>query len=246
MTEKPWLILTLRRTGGTSLTAFLSDISKFKTVQHEPFNADRIFGEITTRFRKDGDLVAAEAAIREKLASRPNLKHCVEIIPTDLTRILIDVCNELGYKFIVLTRRDEGRRLASLFLAVATGAWGPRAAAEIYPKIKSGDLKPEPVDLKRVENRVRTDFYSIGRTLSLLRNRQIDYPWYLFEELYFGETSIEEQAIAIAAGLGLEIDASDERLQAFAGQDGQKSSEIAPFVENYEAAVQRLEKLCSI
>jgi hypothetical protein len=246
MTEKPWLILTLRRTGGTSLTAFLSDISKFKTVEHEPFNSDRIFGPITTRFRQDGDLDAAEAAIREKLADRPNIKHCVEIIPTDITRILIDVCNGLGYKFIFLTRRDEGRRLASLFLAIATGAWGPKAAEEIYPKIMSGEVKPEPIDLKRVENRMRSDFYSIGRTLSLLRNRQIDYPWYLFEELYFGDTPIEEQAIAIAAGLGLEIDATDERLQAFAGQGGQKSSEIAPFVENYEEAVKRLKVLCQV
>lgn len=246
MTEKPWLILTLRRTGGTSLTTFLSAVSSFPTVEHEPFNTARIFGQITQDFRETGDLEHMEAAVRKALARRPNIKHCVEIIPQEITRALIDTCNDLGYHFIVMTRRDEGQRLASLFLAVATGAWGPADAEKIYPQIIAGDLIPDPIDLKNLQSRVKTDYYSVGRALSLLRNRKINYKWLLFEELYFGDTPIETQAGALAADLGMDITQDDERLQAFAEGSGQKSSSIAPYVENYDKAVTRLKALCSI
>lgn len=246
MTEHPWLILTLRRTGGTSLTTFLSAASNFPTIEHEPFNPARTLGHITKGFRQTEDAGAMTGAIQTALAKRPNIKHCIEIIPLDLTRALIDSCNDLGYRFIVMTRRDEARRLASLFLAVATGAWGPDAAEEIYPQIISGDLTPEPIDLARIQHRVSTDYHSVGRTLALLRNRRIDYRWLLFEELYFGDTPVEEQARALAAGLGMQIAADDERLLAFAERSGQKSSTIAPYVENYDEAVARLDRLCSI
>lgn len=246
MTEHPWLILTLRRTGGTSLTTFLSAASSFPTIEHEPFNVARTLGAITKAFRETDDTEAMTRAIRAALAHRPNIKHCIEIIPLELTRALIDICNDLGYRFIVMTRRDEARRLASLFLAVATGAWGPDAAEKIYPQIISGDLTPEPIDLKKLQHRVSTDFHSVGRTLSLLRNRNIDYPWLLFEELYFGDTPIEQQARTLATGLGIDIAADDPRLLAFAERDGQKSASIAAYVENYDEAVARLNKLCSV
>ncbi len=246
MTEHPWLILTLRRTGGTSLTTFLSAASSFPTIEHEPFNVARTLSHITRGFRQTGDTEAMTQAIRAALVQRPNIKHCIEIIPLELTRALIDICNELGYRFIVMTRRDEARRLASLFLAVATGAWGPDAADKIYPKIIAGDLVPDPIDLRKLQHRVSTDFHSIGRTLAMLRNRNIKHPWLLFEELYFGDTPVEEQARALAGDLGIDIAADDARLQAFAERDGQKSSSIAPYVENYDEAVARLAKLCSV
>lgn len=85
----------------------------------------------------------------------------------------------------------------------------------------------------------------MGRTLSLLRNRQIDYQWLLFEELYFGETPVEDQARALAGHLGIEIAADDPRLAAFSQRDGQKSESIAQYVEGYDEAVTLLEELCT-
>lgn len=244
MTEKPWLILTLRRTGGTSLTGFLSSVSGFPSVEHEPFNVDRVFGAITSDFRESGDLGAMEEAVAGALADSPNLKHCVEIIPPEITRALIERAMAQGYGFMVLTRRDEARRIASLLLAQATGAWGPRAAEKIYPKIREGKVTPEPIDPKKVRARVSTDFFSLGRMLVMLRNRRIDPDWLIFEELYFGDTPIEEQARAIAARLGIEVAPDDERLVAFSSGGGQKSAGIASFVPGYEEATKLLEKLC--
>ena len=89
------------------------------------------------------------------------------------------------------------------------------------------------------------DYFSVGQTLSLLRNRQIDFGWYLFEELYFGDTKIEKQAVDIAATLGIAIDAEDERLEEFSDEKGQKSSEIGKYVPNYDRAIALLSKLCT-
>jgi len=245
MAEQPWLILTLRRTGGTSLTTFLSTASSFSTIEHEPFNPGRMLGHITNGFQNSDNIADMSAAVRQAVANRPNIKHCIEIIPTEITRALIDACQEQGYRFIVMTRRNEAKRLASLFLAISTGVWGPEDAMQIYPKIIAGTQTPPPIDLTRLRGRVRTDYYSVGRMLSMLRNRQIDYPWLLFEDLYFGDTPIREQALALARDLGITIGEDDDRLQAFAEKSGQKSSEIAPYVENYDTAVARLNKLCS-
>ncbi len=246
MSEKPWLILTLRRTGGTSLTSFLADVSQFPSIEHEPFNTDRMLGKITTDFRETRDVAAMEAAVKTALADNPNIKHCVEIIPQEITRALIDTCMDQGYGFIVLTRKDEGRRVLSLLLAISTGVWGPEMAAEIYPQIIDGTLTPKPIDLQTARNRVRADYFSIGRTLSLLRHRQINYQWLLFEELYFGETSIEDQARAIALALGIEIPADDPRLATFSKREGQKSGSIGEYVEGYEEAAGLLAELCTI
>ncbi|MEP4249932.1 hypothetical protein [Tateyamaria sp.] len=245
MSEQPWLILTLRRTGGTSLTSFLAEVSKFSAVEHEPFNVDRIFGSITQDFQKTGDVDAMRAAVADAVKDHPNIKHCVEIIPLELTRALIDECIAQGYGFMVLTRKNEARRVLSLLLAVSTGAWGPKAASGIYPKIIDGTQKAQPIDLQKVQNRVRQDYFAIGRTLSLLRNRQVDYQWLVFEELYFGETSIEEQARSVAGRLGIEIAPDDARLAAFSQRDGQKSESIAQYVKGYDEAAELLETLCT-
>ncbi|MTH80097.1 hypothetical protein [Paracoccus aestuariivivens] len=243
--ERPWLILTLRRTGGTSLTTFLSTISTFPRIEHEPFNSERIFGGITRAFQETSDIERMTAEVRTALERRPNIKHCVEVVPLEITRAIIDTCHALGYHFIVLTRRDESRRLGSLLLAQATGAWGPKEAKEIYPQIISGAVKPAPIPLDKVRGRVTQDYYSIGRTLSLLRNRRIDPSWYLFEELYFGDESIATQARTIAANLGVDISMDDPRLQAFAQNESQRSSSIGPYIPNFDKAEALLRHLCA-
>lgn len=233
MTERPYLILTLRRTGGTSFMGFLSAVSAFPVAQHEPFNPERVWGAVTQAFRKTGDAVAMRAAVEACVAQRPNIKHCVEIMPAALTRALIEACAAQGYAFFLLTRRDEASRLRSLFLAQATEAWGPSQAARRYPQIKAGEIVPKPVKTEAVERRIATDAAALGQTLVLLRNRQIAWDWLVFEELYAPDGQVAERARAIAAGLGITVAADDARLQAFAERQGQGSGEIEPFVPGF-------------
>ena len=108
----------------------------------------------------------------------------------------------------------------------------------------SEDRKATPIDLQKVRNRARHDFFALGRVLSLLRNRRIDYQWLLFEELYFGEVPIENQVRSIAETLGISIANDDPRLSALSRQGGQKSQSIARYVEGYEEAAKLLDTLC--
>lgn len=244
MTERPYLILTLRRTGGTSFMGFLGAVSAFPSVQHEPFNTDRIWGKVTQDFRRTGDAAAMQAAVTACVAGRANIKHCIEIIPAALTRALIEACAAQGYAFLLLTRRNEASRLRSLLLAEATGAWGPVQAARRYPGIQSGEIMPEPVRPETVRRRIATDASALGQTLVLLRNRQIAWDWLVFEELYAPDGQVAERARAIAAGLGITVAADDPRLQAFAERDGQGSAAIEPFVPGFAAIRALLDELC--
>lgn len=240
----PFVVITLRRTGGTSLMKFMSSISDYKTVQHEPFNVDRVWGHIVSDFLHSKDEEALAKAVREAVASRPNIKHCLEIIPLEVTRALIDACRDRGYIFFVLTRRNEVDRLMSLMLARATGVWGGEGAKDIYPKIFSGEIEVPPLSPDDAVRQARRDASYLGETLKLLRHRRIEYDWLLFEEIYKGERPIEEHALRIANLLGKDVGANDPRLLELGEGSAQNSGRIEGKIKNSGAVRQRLETIC--
>lgn len=240
--QYPYLILTLRRTGGTSLTGFLSKVSDFPTIEHEPFNRDRKLGQITRSYERHLDPDRLRAEIDAALAARPNLKHCVEVVPMAVTRALLEACRDKGYRFLVLTRRDEVSRMVSLALAVATGVWGPKQADKVYPRILSGKHKPQAVDLAAARKMLVRSASAMGQTLTLLRNRGLAYRWLVFEELYKGDEPVRDQARDIAAHLGIAVAEDDPRLEIFAARQGQNSAQIEPFVPGTEALREMLRK----
>ena len=232
--KKPYIILTFRRTGGTSLMSFMAQVSDFGMAPHEPFNNERVWGHITRAFKETKDVAAMEAAVREALAQTPNIKHCFEIIPQEITRFLIEETVRLGYRVFLLTRRDEPGRMASLFTAMATGAWGPDQAEDVYPKVLSGAITPDPVDPKQMRRRMLQDARHLGQVLAMLRHRQVAYDWLVFEELYRGDTPVEDQARAIARQLGAEIAEDDPRLRLFT-RGGQGSGQVAEKIRGIKA-----------
>ena len=235
MTPRPFLILTLRRTGGTSLMAFLSQISPFPSMEHEPFNKNRVWGPVAEGFRDTGEIAPVRAAIAEAVRDQRNLKHCFEFLPSAITAALIEACHAAGYRIFLLTRRNEVGRIASLFLARATGAWGSAQAGEIYPRILAGEIEAQAVDPKAMQNQMARDMRATCQVQALLRHRRIPYDWQIFEELYQGETPIELQALAIARDLGIAVAEDDPRLQTFAQKGGQGSSQIAAHVKGLAA-----------
>lgn len=235
--QKPWLVLTLRRTGGTSLTEFLSRVSAYPTAEHELFNRKRSMGAVTTGFLATKDSAALERAMADALRLTPNIKHCVEVVPLEVTRALIDAAAERGYHMMVLTRRDEARRLISLFLALATDVWGPDAAAERYPRIIEGSLVPPPIKIEKIRERARMDQRRIDGTRATLRKRGIAHDELTFEDLYMGDIPLAEQARALARKLGAEIAPDHPELAALASGGGQRTDSIAAYVKNYDEAV---------
>lgn len=244
MAERPWLILTLRRTGGTSLTGFLAKISGFRTIQHEPFNTDRRLAHVTALARPGIDRDRLVQAMRAALQDRPNIKHCFEFLPPALTEVLIAEAARRDYHVVLLTRRDEGKRQLSLCLAMATGAWGPDQAAQIYPQIMAGNVKPQPIDLAALKSRIHQDYAALGRVLAQLRAGQIGHDWLLFEELYAHPEKLPEKLIEIAASLGVKIPPDDPRLPGLAQTGGQNSGQIAPHVGNFDAAQALVARSC--
>lgn len=245
MPEHPWIILTLRRTGGTELTSALARLSAFPTIEHEPFNPERKLGAITQGFQTHQDPDRLRTEIDAALAQSPNIKHCIEVLPIALTRALIEVAQARGYHIIVLTRRDEARRIGSLLLAQATGAWGAQAAATIYPQILAGEREAQPIDLDKLAHRVHVDYAALGQTLTLLRNRAMAHDWAVFEEIYLSDTPSNCQVVEIAEKAGIAAQPDDPRLQVFAQARGQNSAAIAAHVPNYDAALAQLERLCA-
>lgn len=74
------------------------------------------------KFREDKDLEALEVSIDLLLEKQVNIKHCVEVVPFALTKVLIKCAMKHGYFFIDLSRRNNIRRLRSLFMAISTEA----------------------------------------------------------------------------------------------------------------------------
>lgn len=244
MAERPHLILTLRRTGGTSLMSFLARVSSFPGLQHEPFNPDRVWGRLTRDFRRSGDVAALERGLAERLEPRPNIKHCFEFLPHPVTRALIEACAARDYAVFLLTRRDEARRLRSLFLAEATGVWGPDEAEGVYPRVLSGEMTLPPVDLRAVRGRAAQDAAALGMVLRFLRHRRIPHDWLLFEEIYADDGETRTRARAIAASFGVTVAADDARLDAFVGQSGQDSAAVFDRLPNAGAVTALLEDIC--
>lgn len=228
MAEHPFLILTLRRTGGTQFMRMLQRASRFPTVEHEPFNRDRLFGEITRKLGKSGKAEERKDAIREALADKPNIKHCVEIVPEHLTASLIDVCQELDYRFLVLTRQNESARLLSLFVAKASGAWGSQTAGKIYPDIQAGQVVLEAVVLDDVKYQYTHDRAALGSMLTFLRGRELPYHWMTYEDLYV-DGGFERQFRATAEML--EIEDSEKHLEPSA--KGERTAQGSGSIANY-------------
>lgn len=146
----PFIIWTLQRTGGTNLAKCLIERSglidqarrsntinnsQSKLLQkidnqwnlHEPFNTGshaRVFGEITQNWIDNQDNQALLNAIDEICQLGLPLKHCVEMVPWEITSTLARQATKRGYKHIFLYRDCSVDRLLSLHYAQLTGIWG--------------------------------------------------------------------------------------------------------------------------
>src|SRR4051812_20631343 len=88
--NRPILILTLRRTGGTNLAGVLFGANQIAKSRHEPFNQDREFGATTASFRAEGDIDRLRSRIAQVLAGPINIKHAVDTVAHPITRVLVD------------------------------------------------------------------------------------------------------------------------------------------------------------
>lgn len=130
--NSPLVIWTLQRTGGTNLTSYLNQHAGLQTVPHEPFNGGRVWGEITERWVQGRDRAALDSAVRAVCSTPSVIKHCVEVVPQEISHSLACATVAAGYRHFFLYRKDPLDRLLSLHFARQTGIWGPGKAARNY------------------------------------------------------------------------------------------------------------------
>ena len=143
------IIWTFRRTGGTNLTSAVMELSGGKTVEHEPFNIDRVFGDITAEWLETRDLTKLRPSLEDILSQRISIKHCLEIIPMEMNFLIASLSIKYGYKHLFLFRENAADRLLSLNYAEKTGVWGSKQKKSI--QIKKGVFS-EPVDVPKLIN----------------------------------------------------------------------------------------------
>jgi hypothetical protein len=200
--DQPYIIWAMRRTGGTTFASFLGRITSHTSVQHEPFNPERLYGEVAKDWNESYDLDRMRAKISNILQSRPVIKHCYEIAPLPLNILLLQESVRLGYHTILLHRKAEVDRQFSLEIAKLTGAWGAATAGSIYEEIRSG-ARPKPVLPIRSSVAHMADCHMRKAWLaSMLSALGIDYSDVAFEDLYADREQGVRTVNAVLARLG--------------------------------------------
>lgn len=237
--ESPFIIWTFRRTGGTSLRSIFFWLSSHAAWQDEAFNRDRELGGITRAFEESGDRAALEAAVRGVVAQRKNLKHCIEVVPYEVTSTLLRQSAAAGYRHLILLRLNEVERQLSLALAKATKAWGPQEAAGVYAEIRAGRRKLEPLNIGQIRRELDRDAAALGRLVRLMLQHRVPHAMTFFERLYEGppENRVAEvRRIAEFLDLPRARREPDGAFHHALTQRSQGSKDMYRFVPNLEEA----------
>jgi LPS sulfotransferase NodH len=239
----PFIIWTQRRTGGTTLTALLTRCSGLEAWQDEAFNVDRQHGAISRAYQADGDDAALEAPVSAVLAQGRILKHCLETVPWGVTRALLRRSQAMGYRHILLLRRDETQRLLSLVLAELTGAWGPEDAPARYRDLATGRTVLPPVDLHALRAQINADASYLGHLMRAFLAGGIPYYTLFYEDLFTGaEAARRQHFAALAHHLRLRARPADDPLVREALMErSQETRTIHGLLPNLRAAIAVIE-----
>lgn len=137
VSASPLLIWTLQRSGGTNLTRRLEAWCGLPAAEHEPFNREREFGAVTQGWMDSGDRAALASAVRQACGRRGLIKHCVELVPWEVSEALAEQSSALGWRHLFLYREQPRDRLLSLVFAKRSGVWAPGKARK-----ELGDVAP--------------------------------------------------------------------------------------------------------
>lgn len=197
--EAPFIIWTLRRTGGTNLAQALFDSSKFNGVNHEPYNKNRVFGFVQKNWEEYSDPVQLIKDVAYSLKDKPLIKHCVEICPTPINMAILRETIKLGYRHVFLYREESIDRLLSLNYARVTDIWGKEQAKELPQEVFE---QPIPVEnLLNHEQFCRESLTAIHKYLTFKKEAIVDVN---FESLYVtDELSARDNLMSVVESLHL-------------------------------------------
>lgn len=241
--SKPILIWTLRRTGGTTLTDLLQQRSEYPVVDQEPFNWDRCFGAVAKRWHKVQNKTVLREDLAKVLSARPTIKHCHELHNDAFNAMLFATATELGYRHMILDRRDEVGRILSLELAKLTGAWGKMGSEERYRKFESGELQMEPIDIPVAVAHMKQCEIRRKNLHKLVQNSGLAVREVFFEDIYTDPNAGRVLIHAILADFDLENPddpALEQLITTALVYRGQNSARMLGVIPNVNEAEKRL------
>lgn len=241
--NQPFIIWTLRRTGGTNLAQALFERSPYPGVQHEPFNQDRVFGQITRDWLETHDEQAMRNALSAICERGSLIKHCVENLPPELNRILAEVSTRAGYQHVFLYRRHPLGRLLSLHFAQVFGVWGKEQVAQ---KAISDTLFATPIPVGKLIQHERHCRQQLDNVFALLKQYGSIPSVIVFEDIY--TNSVREEASQMLARLldRLKLSDFDEDAALFdrlLGNGGQGTRSSYDQFVNYDEFARKVEQL---
>ena len=191
-----FIIWTLQRTGGTNLAKQLMERSPHFAGQHEPFNIERTYGHVTQYWIEMRDKTALDAAITEICAQGILIKHCVEVVPWEITEALIHAAVATGYAHLFLYRNNSADRLLSLHFAQQTGVWGPNRGdfntlvgareANSYLAVDKASKESlrTPLPVEKLIQHEKNSQIALTRTWNLLTNLGVQPLSLAYEDIY--------------------------------------------------------------
>lgn len=245
--SKPFFIWTMRRTGGTSLTTLLTEISEHKGIQHEPFNVDRVLGHFVQDFRKQTDRAEISSGLDELFLDTPLIKHCYEIFGKEFNQLIVNAAVKQNYKHLFLKREDEISRIISLFLAQQTSVWGPEQKKKKYDDIISGKSTLLPFDIEAMVEHYKWCKNITKKIQNMLTQNKKEFKTISFEDYYTGN---REERLANLYDLFEYLEFDSETIEAYHDRieekifkSSQNSQDILKYVPNYNEAIQALKVL---
>lgn len=200
---QPFVIWTLQRTGGTNLARRLFEASGLPGTDgrppgtglfldgitdpwklHEPFNygdSARPFGFASAAWVERRDRAALDEATETICRHRLPLKHCVEMVPWEVSESLAHAALRHDYRHVFLFRRQPLNRLLSVEYARRSGVWGPNLKGKAAP---DDVVFAEPLDAERLTGHERYCSELLGRTWQLLSDAGESPLPLAFEDVY--------------------------------------------------------------
>ena len=240
----PFFLWTMQRTGGTSLTELLMEMSEHRKADHEPFNwrkSPRQFAAVAQRWAETKDAAALSAALADIFAQHYLIKHCYELHP-DLTPHLMQAA--AGYRHIHLLRRDEMSRLISKFVAEANGTWFKDYSSKVYSDVLEGKRKLNPLPLKKVVEQYEYCRDLTNEVRKLMRDGGVEFREVYYEDLYLGEPGPRLQHLEqLLEFLGFGPEAVEQHRSAIKEKifdSGQNTASVLQFVPNLQHVIDAL------
>jgi len=183
---------------------------------------DRVFGDVTKKWKESGDLDDLHRAINEIVSKKINIKHCLENLPDEMNHALLEASVKYKYKHVVLYREQAADRLLSLHYAMASSVWrkDQKATVEI-----NDEFFNEPIDVEKCishEKMCRRKMASVYERLLQLKAEPLTIS---FEALYsqpFDYASILVRNLYARLGLSTQF-LTDGKLKKLFKNGGQGS-----------------------